>query len=105
MTKKRPVLFHFVPCTVTYYRIQLKRRELRLWTKWGATGRLPIARPTHSLRLSGVEARQVGLEPTTSRLTAGCSTIELLPNLEPPASPASHVYAMNYRKTNDLGLK
>ena len=24
--------------------------------------------------------RQVGLEPTTSRLTAGCSTIELLPN-------------------------
>ena len=28
------------------------------------------------------KARQVGLEPTTSRLTAGCSTIELLPNLE-----------------------
>ena len=27
-----------------------------------------------------VQARQVGLEPTTSRLTAGCSTIELLPN-------------------------
>jgi hypothetical protein len=27
------------------------------------------------------EARQVGLEPTTSRLTAGCSTIELLPKL------------------------
>ncbi len=26
------------------------------------------------------QARQVGLEPTTSRLTAGCSTIELLPN-------------------------
>jgi integrase len=28
----------------------------------------------------GVQTRQVGLEPTTSRLTAGCSTIELLPN-------------------------
>jgi hypothetical protein len=27
-----------------------------------------------------VQTRQVGLEPTTSRLTAGCSTIELLPN-------------------------
>ena len=27
------------------------------------------------------KTRQVGLEPTTSRLTAGCSTIELLPNL------------------------
>ena len=26
------------------------------------------------------QTRQVGLEPTTSRLTAGCSTIELLPN-------------------------
>ncbi len=25
------------------------------------------------------QTRQVGLEPTTSRLTAGCSTIELLP--------------------------
>ena len=31
------------------------------------------------------KTRQVGLEPTTSRLTAGCSTIELLPkNTEPP---------------------
>ena len=29
------------------------------------------------------KARQVGLEPTTSRLTAGCSTIELLPNCGP----------------------
>ena len=29
---------------------------------------------------SAMKARQVGLEPTTSRLTAGCSTIELLPN-------------------------
>jgi len=31
----------------------------------------------------GGKARQVGLEPTTSRLTAGCSTIELLPNGPP----------------------
>ncbi len=29
------------------------------------------------------KTRQVGLEPTTSRLTAGCSTIELLPNGSP----------------------
>src|SRR5947207_3317161 len=28
--------------------------------------------------------RQVGFEPTTSRLTAGCSTIELLPNFARP---------------------
>ena len=27
------------------------------------------------------KTRQVGLEPTTSRLTAGCSTIELLPKI------------------------
>ena len=26
------------------------------------------------------QTRQAGLEPATSRLTAGCSTIELLPN-------------------------
>src|SRR4051812_34592225 len=30
-----------------------------------------------------MKTRQVGLEPTTSRLTAGCSTIELLPNKRP----------------------
>ena len=30
------------------------------------------------------ETRQVGLEPTTSRLTAGCSTIELLPKMSVP---------------------
>src|SRR5689334_15117058 len=29
-------------------------------------------------------APQVGLEPTTFRLTAGCSTIELLRNMWPP---------------------
>ena len=28
-----------------------------------------------------IQTRQVGLEPTTSRLTAGCSTIELLPKI------------------------
>ena len=30
--------------------------------------------------VTAFQARQVGLEPTTFRLTAGCSTIELLPN-------------------------
>src|SRR5215212_7941765 len=37
------------------------------------TGRVRVS-------VSAGKARQVGLEPTTSRLTAGCSTIELLPN-------------------------
>ena len=31
-------------------------------------------------------APQVGLEPTTYRLTAGCSTIELLGNIDPAAT-------------------
>ncbi len=38
----------------------------------------PVLRPVRDLVR---KARQVGLEPTTSRLTAGCSTIELLPKI------------------------
>ena len=33
------------------------------------------------------QTRQVGLEPTTSRLTADCSTIELLPNKNQKPAP------------------
>ena len=36
------------------------------------------------VRMNLDETRQVGLEPTTSRLTAGCSTIELLPKKSSP---------------------
>jgi hypothetical protein len=60
------------------------RKPLRVWHKTPEpremisrssllTGRSPHFATVHL-------ARQVGLEPTTSRLTAGCSTIELLPN-------------------------
>jgi hypothetical protein len=37
-----------------------------------------------------VQTRQVGLEPTTSRLTAGCSTIELLPKISGHGRPVGY---------------
>src|SRR5207249_4340024 len=48
-------------------------------------GQMQAARPTAALFADSLEiqeelAPQVGLEPTTLRLTAGCSTIELLRN-------------------------
>ena len=43
------------------------------------TGDGGILRSITSSGIDGAETRQVGLEPTTGRLTADCSTIELLP--------------------------
>src|SRR5438477_11481705 len=39
---------------------------------------------------AGYEARQEGLEPSTFRLTAGCSTIELLPKFSPADAGHAH---------------
>ena len=49
-------------------------------------------------------APQVGLEPTTLRLTAGCSAIELLRSVEwphdarPPEKHSHHIKALRHRK-------
>ena len=44
------------------------------------SGKVAILNHNRTCPMLGVLTRQVGLEPTTSRLTADCSTIELLPN-------------------------
>ena len=46
-----------------------------------ATKPSPVLTENGLVRSVSETARQVGLEPTTSRLTAGCSTIELLPKM------------------------
>ena len=56
-----------------------------------------IKKITHALNMSDQVAPQVGLEPTTLRLTAECSAIELLRNIwnaaatySPGPSPAKY---------------
>src|SRR5439155_25207230 len=60
------------------------RADLIVWLKKGSSLLRKNLIPTFVKKAgpekeAGFKTRQVGLEPTTSRLTAGCSTIELLP--------------------------
>ena len=61
-----PVLSHSVPCTVTYYRIRLKKLDLQRWVISGRAPRLRAQRPVHlAARLVGALSTLRGVAGAT----------------------------------------